>query len=467
MMTEFLAENLPIIMLVAFAVLIFTGFPVASMLAGVGIAAALVAIFIDVFPEAAFYNIPLRISGNFPHSWVYPAVVMLLFMGVALEKSGIAREMLNCLHLLFLRVPGSLAVCVTIIGILLVPSAGLVGASVGTLTLVALPTMLAQRYPVPVATSAVAAGGTLGLILPPVLMLIFLADQMGVTVGAMFLSTVIPGFMLVGGYILYFLVRGLLDPALQRAATHVPEEESERLPSGLLVLYILRSLVLTALLIATVLGSIIAGWVTTSQSAALGAAGSLVLRLLNGSFSIRRLHEVIRSILEITAVVFLIVMAAQIFSYPFRFLSGGELVRELITGLGLNDWGILLTVLLIILVLGFFIDWIEITVITLPIFYPLLITPDFAAYAGSPHLAAISIGAQIAMVLQTSFLTPSFGFALFHIRAAAPPSVQLLDIYRGVAPILGLQLAMIVLVLMFPALAAHLSDTVFDVSADR
>ena len=154
--------------------------------------------------------------------------------------------------------------------------------------------------------------------------------------------------MLVGGYILYFLVRGLLDPALQRAATHVPEEENERLPSGLLVLYILRSLVLLALLIATVLGSIIAGWVTASQSAALGAASSLVLRLLNESFSIRRLHEVIQSILEITAVVFLIVMAAQIFSYPFRFLSGGELIRELITGLGLNDWGILLTVLLII-----------------------------------------------------------------------------------------------------------------------
>ncbi|MBM86090.1 MAG: C4-dicarboxylate ABC transporter [Rhodospirillaceae bacterium] len=461
-MAEFLTENLPIMMLLAFAMLIFTGFPVAFLLGGVGIGTTLIAMVVGIFPEDAFYAIPLRIFGNFSKSYIYPAVAMLLFMGVALEQSGISREMLRCLHLLFRRVPGSLAVSVTVIGVLLAPSAGMVGASVGTLTLVALPTMIERHYPIPLATSVVAAGGTLGLILPPGLMLIFLASHLSVTVGEMFLATVVPGLLLVAIYILYFIARCAVDPAMRGS-----REPDEAISGWRLLIYVLRSLALPALLIGAVLGSIIGGLATPPQSAAVGAVGSLLLMVLNGSFSIVRLHKVIRGTLEITAMVILIVLAAQIFSYPFRFFSGDELVRDFIRALGFDDWGVLITVLVTVFLLGFFIDWIEITVITIPIFFPLLLALDFSVYVGSPTLSVVWIATLFALILQTSFLTPPFGFALFHIRSAAPPWVELTDIYRGVWPILALQVLVIVLVLFLPSLATNLPDLVFDISANR
>ena len=234
-----------------------------------------------------------------------------------------------------------------------------------------------------------------------------------------------------------------------------------------LILYIFRSLALPAALIAAVLGSIIGGFATPPQSAAVGAVGSLLLMMLNGSFSFKKLHIVIRGTLEITGMVILIVMAALIFSYPFRFFNGDELVRDFIGILGFGDWGVLLTVLVIIFILGFFIDWIEITVITIPIFFPLLKILDFTPYTGSPTLSVIWIATLFALVLQTSFLTPPFGFALFHIRSAAPSWVKISDIYKGVLPILVLQLLMIGLVLLFPCLATDFPDYVFDIRDDR
>ena len=461
-MAEFLTDYLPILMLIVFAVLIFTGFPVAFLLGGVGVATTLVAMAAGIFPEEAFYNNSLRIFGTFSGSYIFPAVAMLLFMGVALEQSGVSREMLKCLHLLFRRVPGSLAVSVTIIGVLLAPSAGMVGASVSMLTLVALPTMIDRHYPVQVAASAVAAGGTLGLILPPGLMLIFLASRLQLTVGEMFLATVVPGLLLVAIYIFYFICRGVIDPAMR--GSRVSEESI----SGLqLLVYVLRSLALPALLIAAVLGSIIGGYATPPQSAAVGAVGSLLLMVFNGSFSVRRLHTVIRGTLEITGMVILIVMAALVFSYPFRFFSGDELVRDFIGSLGFEDWGILISVLVITFVLGFFIDWIEITVITIPIFFPLLMNLDFTSYTGSPTLTVVWMATLFALILQTSFLTPPFGFALFHIRSAAPAWVKISDIYKGVMPILALQLIVIMLVLFVPGLATYLPDAVFEISKNR
>lgn len=460
-MTELIIDGLPIYMLVALAGLIFTGFPVAFVLAGVGIGAAILAWALGEFPGIAFYNLPPRLYDNISNSWIYPAVAMFLFMGVALEKSGIAREMLNCLHRVLRCVPGNVAIAVIIIGVLLAPTAGLVGASVGTLTVIALPAMLRLGYPKPFATSAVAAGGTLGLILPPGLMLIFLAVNLGVTVGEMFMSTVVPGLCLIAAYLLYFIVRGI-------TVTGAPPEENneDRMPVAMFAVYVLRGLALPMLLIAAVLGSIIAGWATTSQSAAVGALGSIVLMALNGSLSFQNMNAVLRSTLEITAMVILIVLAAQVFSYPFRFFSGDEMVSNFIRSLGQGDWGVLLTVLFIIFVLGFFIDWIEITVITLPIFFPLLKTLDFSAHTGSPELTVIWLAVLIALVLQTSFLTPPFGFALFHIRGAAPPEVRLGDIYRGVLPVLALQGLTIALVLALPWLATDLPNAVFQSAAN-
>ena len=293
-------------------------------------------------------------------------------------------------------------------------------------------------------------------------MLIFLASRLQLTVGEMFLATVVPGLLLVAIYIFYFICRGALDPAMR--GSREPDEPI----SGLqLLIYVLRSLALPALLIAAVLGSIIGGYATPPQSAAVGAMGSLLLMVLNGSFSVRRLHAVIRGTLEITGMVILIVMAALVFSYPFRFFSGDELVRDFIGSLGFEDWGILITVLVIVFVLGFFIDWIEITVITIPIFFPLLLNLDFTSYTGSPTLTVVWMATLFALILQTSFLTPPFGFALFHIRSAAPSWVKIGDIYKGVMPILALQLLVIVLVLFFPALATHLPEAVFEISKNR
>ncbi len=449
---QFLTEYLALFMLATFALLLFTGYPVALLLIGVGLGFSALGLALDVFPLIAFYNVPLRIFSSISNSFLYPAVPMLLFMGVALEKSGLARDMLISFRLLLSWVPGNLAIAVTLLGILLAPAAGLVGASVATLTLVALPTMLERGYRPSTATGAIAAAGTLGIILPPGLMLFFLAELMSVSIGEMFLATFIPGFMLAGMFILFHLMRGIVDRVRGRQA--VVERETE--PPAHLPLYVIRSLGLPLALIAVVLGSIIAGWATPPQSAALGAAGGVVLMLINRRFTFRLLHEVVISTTLMTSMVFFVLIAANVFSYPFRYFAGDDLILEMLSGLGFGNWGMLVTILGVIFVLGFFIDWIEITIITLPIFFPILAGLDFTAHTGSPNLAVIWIAVLIALVLQTSFLTPPFGFSLFFVKGAAPPSVRLQDIYRGIIPMVLLQILGIALVMALPALATLL-----------
>ncbi len=448
---ETLAELLPVLMLPALAVLLFSGYPVALVLAGVGLLFTGLGWLAGEIPADAFLNIPLRVWGSLSGSLIYPAVPMLLFMGLALEKSGVAREMLLCMRVLLRRVPGSLAVGVTILGILLAPAAGLIGASVATLALVALPTMLEQGYRPSLATGSVAAAGTLGIILPPGIMLFFLAQLLGVPMGSLFLSTLAPGLLLAALFIVYYMAKAQFDPG----AAPGFDSARESLPRNLLW-YAIRNLALPVLLIATVLGSIIAGWATPTQSGAVGAAGGIVLMLVNGSFSLMRLNEVIIGTTLTTSMVFFIVIAATIFSYPFRYLGGDEVVIAALSGTGLDDWGILLLILGIIFLLGFFIDWIEITVITLPIFLPILDGLDFASYVGSPELSLVWIAVLIALVLQTSFLTPPFGFALFFVKGAAPPGVRLADVYRGIVPLVLIQLLGLALVLVLPALAVGL-----------
>lgn len=450
-MLDFVADNLALLMLAAFALLLFTGYPVALVLAGIGLLFAFLGYVLDLFPLIAFFNVPLRIYGNLDHSFVYPTVPMLLFMGVALEKSGVARDMLLCLKLLLGRTPGSLAISVTVLGILLAPAAGLIGASVATLALIALPTMLAQGYRPATATGSVAAAGTLGIILPPGLMLFFLAEQLQVKVGAMLVSTILPGMLLASLYITFYLVG--IGPR-QEAATPGDVPDAERPRS--LFLYVLRSLALPALLIGAVLASIAAGWATPAQSAAVGALGGVLLIVINRRFTLGLINEVLVETVVMTSMVFLVVIAASVFSYPFRWFGGDDLIAAFLHGLGFGDWGILLVILGLVFLLGLFIDWIEITVITLPIFYPVLAGLDFAAHVGSPELALIWLAVLIALVLQTSFLTPPFGFALFFLKGAAPPGVRLADIYRGVIPIVALQLAGIALVMLWPVLATYL-----------
>lgn len=448
---DFLIDNLALFMILALALLLFSGYPVALVLIGVALGFGLIGYTLDQFPLIALFNIPLRIYSTLAENLIYPAVPMLLFMGIALERSGIGRELLLCLQVLLRRVPASQAVAVTVIGIILAPSAGLVGASVATLAYLALPTMLESGYKASFATGSIAAAGTLGLILPPAIMLFFLADEFGVLISQMFLSTIVPGLVLVTLYLAYYVGAALLEPRIAPPLAAVPTRGALQL-----TIYIVRSLALPVLLIAMVLGSVITGLATPTQSACVGAAGAILLMLLNRSFSLSALHGIVQGTALMTAMVFFIALAATVFSYVFRYFGGDTLILEMLRGLGFGDWGMLLTMLAIIFVLGFFIDWIEIALITLPIFEPVLKALDMSTYVGSPELASVWIAALVALTLQTSFLTPPFGFALFFLKGAAPPGVAMRDIYRGIVPIVAIQLLGIALVLALPGLATWL-----------
>ncbi|MDP6345648.1 MAG: TRAP transporter large permease subunit, partial [Alphaproteobacteria bacterium] len=430
-MVEFV-DLLPLAMLGSLAILIFSGLPVALLLAGLGVMFSLIGILLGEMPPIALLNIPLRVYGSINGSLIYPAVPMLLFMGMALEKSGIARDLLLALQFLLRRIPAGMAIAVTLLGVVLAPTAGVIGASVATMALIALPTMLSQGYRPSQASGVVAAAGTLGLILPPAIMLFFLAGKLRVSIGHMFLAALVPAMILIGCYLAYYIGAAVLDKAHRRADHDLPEMSAVQWLG-----FYVRGLVMPSGLIFLVLGSIIFGWATPSQSGAVGAAGGLLLMLLNGRLTWPLFREVVEGTALMTAMVFFVVLAANVFSYPFRYFSGDDVVSGMLSGLALGDWGMLLTVIGIIFVLGFFIDWIEITIITLPLFLPVLAELDFSSHVAGGTAKAVWLATLIALTMQTSFLTPPFGFALFFLKGAAPPEIRIVDIYRGILPIVA------------------------------
>ena len=447
-MTEWLLDAMPVLMMLTLAGMLLVGYPVAFVLAGVGVRFAALGWLIGEFPLIAFFNIPLRIWGSINGSLIYPAVPMLLLMGIALERSGVAAELLQCLQQMLRRVPGNLAVAMTLMGIILAPSAGLVGASVVTLALIGLPTMLRQGYRPSVATGSVAAAGTLGIILPPGVMLFFLADLFQVQIAAMFMSTLVPAFTMAGLFILYYVCLHIVDRGAR--PDEPPPWEGSALEA---LIFVTRSLVLPVSLVVLVLGSIVAGWASPTQSAAVGALGGTLILALKGQFKLAVVHDVLVTTTMTSAMVFFIIIAATVFSYPFNYFGGPDVIADFLGGLGFEDWGMLLTILLITFVLGFFIDWIEVFVVALPIFLPLLRELDFVSHVGGPELAQIWLAMLFALVLQTSFMTPPFGFSLFFVKGAAPPSVSIVEVYKGVVPMVALQLVMIASVLIWPQLA--------------
>lgn len=445
-----LIDYLPHLMLLALVLLLFTGFPVGGVLAGVGLGFALVGVGLGEFPVPSLFLVPYRVYTSVGENLIYPAVPMLLFMGVALEISGAARELLLCLQRIFRRVPGSMCVSVILIGLLLAPMAGVVGASIATIAVAALPTMLDQRYRPEIACGAVAAAGTLGVIAPPAIMLFFLADTLELTIANMFLAPIAPILGLALAFIAYFVVS---DCVWKRPAGALHANEAD---DSSLIVYLLRSLVLPVGLIALVLGSIIAGWVAPSEAAAVGAVGAAGMIFLYRGFRPALLREALFRTMLITGMVFFVVIGASIFSLVFRFYGGDDIATGLFETLEIGDFGVLLAVLSILFLLGFIIDWIEIVLVSLPILHPALQDLDFGWYVGSAALAKVWIGALVALVLQTSFLTPPFGFALFFLKGSAPPEIRMTEIYRGVAPLVAIQLAMIAAVLLFPAIATSL-----------
>ncbi|WP_428540525.1 TRAP transporter large permease [Profundibacter sp.] len=479
-------EILPLAMFGALGIFLFSGFPVAFVLGGVGLGFALLAIWIDpwLFDWPQFGAIPSRIYGAVSENLLLTAVPMFILMGTMLERSGIARDLLNCLQVLLRRIPGGLALAVTLMGTILAATTGIIGASVVMMSLLALPVMIEQGYDARLSTGTIAASGTLGILIPPSIMLVIMADLLGRSVGNLFVAAVFPGLLLASLYFVYIVIRCTLNPKL------APRLDANIGPQtlGPILLMVLRSFIPPVLLIMAVLGSILMGLATPTEAAGVGAMGSILLGLFNlvilpalgvkpmemfvtgekvkdegvtGSFwqSLKNFWKVVSEVMESTALtnamIFGLFVGATLFSFVFRSLGGDMIVVELVESLGLGSWGLLFMLMGIVFVLGFFFDWIEITLIVLPVFAPIIQQLDFG-----DHVAKVDtvywFAILLAVNLQTSFLTPPFGFALFYMKAVAPKSIKIQQIYAGIVPFVLLQLFGLGMVMAFPEIALWL-----------
>ena len=450
-------DFLPIFMFMSLALLLFTGYPVAFILGGLALLYGLIGYFLGVFALIEFFNFVPRIWGQAAENLILVAVPAFVFMGIMMERSGVANDMLYCCQVLLRRVPGALALSVTIMGTILAAMTGIIGASVTMMTALALPTMLKQRYSHALATGVIAASGTLGILIPPSIMLIIMADLMSVSVGTIFMAALVPGLCLATLYLTFVVCWSAIDktvaPPLPRELLYVPAAEMPRL--------IFRSFLPPVFLIGLIKASILLGWATPSEAGAVGAFGALVLAAWNRRLGSGVLVGVCHSAARTVAMIFFILISATCFAYVFRSLGGDDIVEGLILEAGLGPWGLLFLILGIVFVLGFFLDWIEITLIILPVFAPLVVGLDFGDHVPKEDMIFWFV-VLVAINLQTSFLTPPFGFALFYLKGIAPKEVKIASIYKGIIPFVVLQLSALILVIIFPQIALWLPNLVYD-----
>ena len=433
-MTEFL----PILMFLALFALLIFGFPVAFTLGGVSLLFG----FFTLGPN--FFNLlPLRIW-DVMSNYVLIAVPLFVYMGVMLEKSGLAEELLETMALLFGRLRGGLAISVVIVGGLLAASTGIVGATVVTMGMLSLPTMLKRGYSTELATGTISAAGTLGQIIPPSIVLVLLGSILDVPVGDMFIGAIIPGVFLVGLYLVWIVAISIFKP---KAAPAMPADELDKFKGMVAVKRVLKAFFPPFTLMVAVLGSIFAGIASPTEAAAVGALGATILTILQRRFSLKTLKGVMRETTFLTSMVFIILVGATSFGLVFRGLHGDTYLKAMIIGANLSPNLFLALVMLIIFVAGFFIDFIEITFIIVPVVAPIF-----------EHLgiSLLWVGILIAMNLQTSFLTPPFGFSLFYLKGVAPPQVKTSQIYRGIIPFIIIQLIGLLLVILIPESATWL-----------
>jgi len=440
---------------------LLAGFPVAFTLAGVALIFALIGIMTGMFDPAFLTAFPSRIFGIMSNETLI-AVPVFVFMGVMLERSKLADQLLQALAQLMRRVPGGLGLAVMLVGALMAASTGIVGATVVTMGLLSLPTMLKNNYAPSIATGTICAAGTLGQIIPPSIVLILLADvlsnayqqaqlHMGIfspetiSVGELFAGSLVPGLVLVGLYMLYLAVIAFFKPS---SMPPVETEEGEDVS----LLALLGLLAGPLLLIVAVLGSILMGLATPTEAAAVGATGAMLLALKQRQLSVETLRVVVYQSARMSAMVFMILIGASLFSLVFRGYGGDEYVQSLLTSLPGGQAGALLVVMLALFLLGFILDFIEITYVVIPIVGPVLLAMG---------IDPVWLGVMIAINLQTSFLTPPFGFSLFYLRGVAPPEIATSSIYRGVIPFIVIQLLMLGLLVLWPALATWLPGTIY------
>jgi len=442
-------------------VVLLAGFPVAFSLGGTALIFAFIGVLTGSFEPAFLSALPSRIFGIMSNETLV-AVPLFVFMGITLERARIAEDLLETLSALFGSLRGGLGISVMLVGVLLAASTGIVGATVVTMGLLSLPTMLKRGYAPEIATGTICAAGTLGQIIPPSIILVMLGDVMSsayqqaqlsqgtfapdtVSVGDLFAGAVVPGLLLVFLYVLWLVFAAIVKPDSMPAPV---SSENDKVSAG----RILKALAPPLLLIFAVLGSILGGFATPTEAAGVGATGALLMAMQRRTLSMERLREIMRGTLRISSMVFMILIGASVFSLVFRGYGGDDGVRAILDALPGGVFAAVLVVMLVMFLLGFVLDFIEITFVVVPIVGPVLL---------SMGLDPVWLGIMIAINLQTSFLTPPFGFALFYLRGVAPPEITTGQIYRGVIPFVGIQIFTLLILALFPDLVTWLPDKLY------
>jgi tripartite ATP-independent transporter DctM subunit len=449
------------LLFVSVILVLLSGFPVAFTLGGTALIFAAIGILTGAFNEALLLGLPNRVFGIMNNETLV-AVPLFVFMGVTLERARIAEDLLDTLSALFGSLRGGLGISVTLVGMLLAASTGIVGATVVTMGLLSLPTMLRRGYSPEIATGTICASGTLGQIIPPSIVLVMLGDVMTtayqqaqldmgiyapktVSVGDLFAGALIPGLLLVLLYVLYIIGVAVFRPTSMPARADTGDQ-------GVTVARIASALAPPLILILAVLGSILTGLATPTEAAGVGGMGALLLAIGRRELDLERLKDIMRSTLRISSMVFLILIGASIFSLVFRGYGGDDGVHAILQALPGGVFGAVAVVMLVMFLLGFVLDFIEITFVVVPIVGPVLLAMG---------LDPVWLGIMIAVNLQTSFLTPPFGFALFYLRGVAPPDVQTAQIYRGAMPFVAIQVVALALIAAFPVLVTWLPQQIY------
>ena len=453
-----LQDYLPIFMFLTLAVLLFSGFPVAFILGGLSLLFGLLGYFADMFSLIEFFNFLPRIWGQAAENLVLVSIPAFVFMGIMMERSGVASDLLYCVQVLLKRVPGSLALAVCIMGTVLAAMTGIIGASVTMMTALALPTMMRQGYSHSLSCGTIAASGTLGILIPPSIMLIIMADLLAVSVGSVFMAALVPGLCLATLYLVYILIYAKVRPEV---APPLPPELLD-VPRKAYPALIFKSFLPPVLLISMIKGSILMGVATPSEAGAVGAFGVMLLALFNRRLTVKMLQGVCHTSARTVAMIFFIIVSATCFAYVYRSLGGDDIVERVILGADLDSWGLLILIMAVTFCLGFFLDWIEITLIVLPVFAPLVAGMEFGDHIPKNNIIFWFI-ILMAINLQTSFLTPPFGFALFYLKGIAPKEIKIQSIYKGIVPFVLLQLTGLILVMWKPQVALSLMNAVYEI----
>jgi len=456
-------EILVICMFMSFIGLLFTGFPIAYVLGGVGVVFGAIGyisdMYFNTFTGLDFLTLGLVVNRIYKimDNWILVALPMFIFMGLMLDKSGVAERMMFSMQKLFGKVRGGLAITVTVIGIILAASTGIIGASVVLLGLLSLPAMLNQKYDKSLALGTICGAGCLGILIPPSIMLVIMADQLSISVGDLFVGAIVPGLLLGGLYLTYILAISYFKPDV------APTPENPEPIDRALLWDVFKAVLPPILLIISVLGSIFAGIATPTEASGVGAFGAILLAIYNRKFNFGVLKQVTHDSFNTTAYIFALFIGATCFALVLRELGGDELIEGALRSLPFGNYGILITILFIVFLLGFLLDWIEITLIILPLIAPIIAALDFQVngYGVLDFPTLVWFVMLVAVTLQTSFLTPPVGFALFYLKGVCPPGIELKDIYKGVVPFVILQLVALAIILIFPELVTWLPAKVF------